>query len=60
LAPRARSPRRASTFSRLDLGLAALGCAAVLQNFDENASAWLVIPVGIAVPVVIGLVWRTR
>lgn len=37
-------------------GLSALGAAAVLQNLPENASAWQVIPVAIAVPVGIGLV----
>ena len=36
-------------------GLAALGTAAVLQRFPEDASAWVVIPVGMLVPVGIGL-----
>jgi ribose/xylose/arabinose/galactoside ABC-type transport system permease subunit len=36
-------------------GLAALGTAAVLQNFPEDAPAWQVIPVGIVVPLAIGL-----
>ena len=36
-------------------GLAALGTAAVLQNLPEDASAWKVLPVAIAVPVGIGL-----
>lgn len=37
-------------------GLAALGTAAVLQNFPEYASAWTVLPVAILVPLAIGLV----
>lgn len=37
-------------------GLSALGTAAVLQNMPENASAWHVLPVAVAVPVGIGLV----
>ena len=36
-------------------GLAALGTAAVLQGFDEQASPWLVLPVAVAVPLGIGL-----
>lgn len=36
-------------------GLAALGTAAVLQHFPEDASAWAVLPVGVAVPLMIGL-----
>ena len=36
-------------------GLAALGTAAVLQNFPENASAWKVLPLAVAVPLGIGL-----
>jgi ribose/xylose/arabinose/galactoside ABC-type transport system permease subunit len=36
-------------------GLAALGTAAVLQGFAEDASAWLVIPVAAAVALGIGL-----
>lgn len=36
-------------------GLAALGTAAVLQRFPEDASGWVVIPVAVAVPVGIGL-----
>jgi len=37
-------------------GLSALGAAAVLQYFPENASAWAVLPVAVAVPLAIGLV----
>ena len=37
-------------------GLAALGTAAVLQGLDENASAWLVLPVAGVVALGIGLV----
>ncbi len=37
-------------------GLAALGTAAVLQNFPENASRWAVWPVAVAVPLGIGLI----
>lgn len=37
-------------------GLAALGTAAVLQNFAENANPWVVLPLAIAVPLAIGLV----
>ncbi len=36
-------------------GLAALGTAAVLQNFPENASRWAVLPVAVIVPLGIGL-----
>lgn len=36
-------------------GLSALGAAAVLQLFPETASAWVVLPVAIAVPLLIGL-----
>ena len=36
-------------------GIAALGAAAVLQNMPDDASAWKVIPIAIAVPVGIGL-----
>jgi ribose/xylose/arabinose/galactoside ABC-type transport system permease subunit len=36
-------------------GLSALGCAAVLQQFPPDASPWVVIPVGMAVPIAIGL-----
>lgn len=36
-------------------GLSALGAAATLQLFPEDAAAWIVIPVGIAVPLLIGL-----
>jgi ribose/xylose/arabinose/galactoside ABC-type transport system permease subunit len=36
-------------------GLAALGTAAVLQTLPEQASAWVVLPLAIAVPVSIGL-----
>jgi ribose/xylose/arabinose/galactoside ABC-type transport system permease subunit len=36
-------------------GLAALGTAAVLQRFPENASAWVVLPVAVLVPLGIGL-----
>jgi ribose/xylose/arabinose/galactoside ABC-type transport system permease subunit len=36
-------------------GLSALGAAAVLQNFGDDESPWLVIPLGIVVPVGIGL-----
>ena len=36
-------------------GLAALGTAAVLQTFPEDASPWTVIPVAVAVPLGIGL-----
>ncbi len=35
-------------------GLSALGTAAVLQQFPEQASGWAVIPVAILVPVLIG------
>src|SRR5688500_18305451 len=35
------------------LALAALGGAAVLQQFDRDASAWVVLPVAIAVPLAI-------
>ena len=35
-------------------GLSALGTAAVLQMFPENASPWLVIPLAIVVPLAIG------
>ena len=35
-------------------GLSALGTAAVLQMFPENASPWLVIPLAIIVPLLIG------
>jgi ribose/xylose/arabinose/galactoside ABC-type transport system permease subunit len=37
-------------------GLAALGTAAVLQNFDLDAPAWKVLPVAFAVPLGIGLI----
>jgi len=37
-------------------GLAALGTAAVLQNFPDTASAWVVLPVAILVPLTIGLI----
>jgi ribose/xylose/arabinose/galactoside ABC-type transport system permease subunit len=37
-------------------GLAALGTAAVLQHFGENASGWIVIPLAVVVPLGIGLV----
>lgn len=37
-------------------GLAALGTAAVLQHFPDDAPAWRVVPVGVVVPVGIGLV----
>ncbi|MEP0847251.1 MAG: ABC transporter permease [Phycisphaerae bacterium] len=36
-------------------GLSALGAAATLQLFPEDAAGWIVIPVGIAVPLLIGL-----
>lgn len=36
-------------------GLAALGTAAVLQNFGENASPWVVLPLAVGVPLAIGL-----
>jgi len=36
-------------------GLAALGTAAVLQQFPEDASAWKVVSLGIGVPLAIGL-----
>jgi ribose/xylose/arabinose/galactoside ABC-type transport system permease subunit len=36
-------------------GMAALGTAAVLQTFPENASPWLVIPLAVVVPLGIGL-----
>lgn len=36
-------------------GLAALGTAAVLQQFPEDASGWVVIPLAMVVPVGIGL-----
>ncbi|MCS7049360.1 MAG: ABC transporter permease [Verrucomicrobiae bacterium] len=36
-------------------GLAALGTAAVLQHFPEDAPAWWVVPVGVVVPLAIGL-----
>lgn len=36
-------------------GLAALGCAAVLERIPEDASAWRVLPTAIAVPLGIGL-----
>ena len=36
-------------------GLAALGTAAALQTFPENASAWVVLPVALVVPISIGL-----
>lgn len=36
-------------------GLSALGAAAVLQLFPEDASGWLVIPVAVSVPLAIGL-----
>jgi len=36
-------------------GLSALGAAAVLQHFPEDASAWSVVPVAVAVPLAIGL-----
>jgi ribose/xylose/arabinose/galactoside ABC-type transport system permease subunit len=35
-------------------GLSALGCAAVLQNFPETASAWVVLPVAALAPIGIG------
>jgi len=35
-------------------GLSALGAAAVLQRFPEDASGWMVIPVGILTPMLIG------
>ena len=37
-------------------GMAALGTAAVLQNFSPDASPWIVLPVAIIVPLVIGLI----
>lgn len=37
-------------------GLAALGCAAALQGFDEHAPAWQVVPVALVVPLGIGLI----
>ena len=37
------------------MALAALGSAAVLQNFDVDAPAWKVVPLGIVVPLAIGL-----
>lgn len=37
-------------------GLAALGCAAALQRFDEHAPAWQVVPVALVVPLGIGLI----
>jgi ribose transport system permease protein len=37
-------------------GLAALGTAAVLQNFPETASPWVVLPLAVGVPLAIGLV----
>ena len=37
------------------MGLAALGCAAAIQNMPENASAWRVLPVALAAPLGIGL-----
>jgi len=36
-------------------GLSALGAAAVLQQFPEDAGPWAAVPLGIAVPLVIGL-----
>ena len=36
-------------------GLAALGCAAALQGMGEEAPAWKVLPVAVAVPLAIGL-----
>lgn len=36
-------------------GLSAIGTAAVLQNFPEQAPAWQVLPVAVAVPAGIGL-----
>ncbi len=38
------------------MGLAALACAATMQNFSENASPWVVIPLGVAVPLGVGLI----
>lgn len=38
------------------MGLSALACAATLQNLPETTSAWLAIPVGIAVPIGVGLI----
>jgi ribose/xylose/arabinose/galactoside ABC-type transport system permease subunit len=37
------------------MGLAALGAAAVLQQLPQDASAWIALPLGIGVPVAIGL-----
>jgi ribose/xylose/arabinose/galactoside ABC-type transport system permease subunit len=37
-------------------GLAALGCAAVLQNLDQSAPAWKVLPVAVVVPLGVGLI----
>jgi ribose/xylose/arabinose/galactoside ABC-type transport system permease subunit len=36
-------------------GLSALGAAAVLQQFPETASPWVVLPLGVAAPLGIGL-----
>jgi ribose/xylose/arabinose/galactoside ABC-type transport system permease subunit len=36
-------------------GLSALAAAAVLQRFPEDASAWAVVPLGVAVPLAVGL-----
>jgi len=36
-------------------GLSALGTAAVLQNFAEDAAAWKVLPIAFVVPILIGL-----
>lgn len=37
------------------MGLSALACAASLQNMPETASPWLAVPVGIGVPLGVGL-----
>jgi ribose/xylose/arabinose/galactoside ABC-type transport system permease subunit len=38
------------------MGLAALGTAAVLQNYDPATSAWIILPIGIGVALGIGLI----
>ena len=40
-------------------GLAALGTCEALEHLDPHASAWIVLPLGIAVPVAIGLICGT-
>lgn len=37
------------------MGLSALACAAVSQTLGETASAWVALPIGIGVPLLVGL-----